>query len=490
MAIIRTRIAPSPTGFLHLGTARTALFCWAFAQHHKALGNDAQFILRIEDTDEARSTQAAVDQIIEAMQWLELNYDEGPFYQMQRMDRYREVIAQMLKDGTAYHCYTSPAELDAMREAQKARGDKPRYDGRWRPAPGKGLPVPPAGVQPVVRFANPVDGDVTWDDTVKGSITISNKELDDLIIARPVSADAAAKGETVGTPTYNFCVVVDDLDMRITHVIRGDDHVNNTPRQINILKALGAQLPQYGHVPMILGPDGEKLSKRHGAVSVTQYRDAGYLPEAMMNYLSRLGWSHGDDELFGRDQLTQWFDGTHLAKSPAQWDAAKLNWVNSHYMKLASDERLAALVQTQLLTHTTEANDGGVKLAAPITTDERLPRICALFKDRCDTTAALAVWAAAFYTTPQRNAEEYSQYVTEASRPAVALLADKLKTCAWDKASLAVAIKETLAATGLKMPQLAMPVRVLLMGKAQTPSLDSVLELCGRQLALVRLQTP
>jgi glutamyl-tRNA synthetase len=473
-----------------LGTARTALFCWAFAQHHKALGNDAQFILRIEDTDEARSTQAAVDQIIEAMQWLELNYDEGPFYQMQRMDRYREVIAQMLKDGTAYHCYTSPAELDAMREAQKARGDKPRYDGRWRPAPGKVLPAPPAGVQPVVRFANPVDGDVTWDDTVKGSITISNKELDDLIIARPVSAEAAAKGETVGTPTYNFCVVVDDLDMRITHVIRGDDHVNNTPRQINILKALGAQLPQYGHVPMILGPDGEKLSKRHGAVSVTQYRDAGYLPEAMMNYLSRLGWSHGDDELFSAGQLTQWFDGTHLAKSPAQWDAAKLNWVNSHYMKLASDERLAALVQTQLLTHTVEANDGGARVAALITTDDRLPKICALFKDRCDTTAALAVWAAAFYTTPQRNQEEYAQHVTDAARPAIAVLADKLKTCAWDKTSMSAAIKETLAITGLKMPQLAMPVRVLLMGKAQTPSLDAVLELCGREIALGRLQTP
>ncbi len=480
MATIRTRIAPSPTGFLHLGTARTALFCWAFAQHHKALGNDAQFILRIEDTDEARSTQAAVDQIIEAMQWLELNYDEGPFYQMQRMDRYREVVAQMLKDGTAYHCYTSPAELDTMREAQKARGDKPRYDGRWRPAPGKVLPVPPAGVKPVVRFANPADGDVTWDDTVKGSITISNKELDDLIIARPVSDEAAARGETVGTPTYNFCVVVDDLDMRITHVIRGDDHVNNTPRQINILKALGAQLPQYGHVPMILGPDGEKLSKRHGAVSVTQYRDAGYLPEAMMNYLSRLGWSHGDDELFSAGQLTQWFDGEHLAKSPAQWDAAKLNWVNSHYMKLASDERLAALVQTQLL-----AREGGA-----VTADDRLPKICALFKDRCDTTAALAVWAAAFYSTPQRNQEEYAQHVTDAARPAVAMLADKLKTCAWDKTSLSTAIKETLAITGLKMPQLAMPVRVLLMGKAQTPSLDAVLELCGREIALVRLQTP
>jgi glutamyl-tRNA synthetase len=475
---IRTRIAPSPTGFLHLGTARTALFCWAFAQHHKALGQDAQFILRIEDTDEARSTQAAVDQIIDAMDWLQLGYDEGPFYQMQRMARYREVIAQMLREGTAYHCYTSPAQLDAMREAQKARGGKPRYDGTWRPAPGKVLPTPPAGVQPVVRFANPVDGDVTWLDTVKGSITISNHELDDLIIARPVTVEAAAKGETVGTPTYNFCVVVDDLDMRITHVIRGDDHVNNTPRQINILKALGAQLPQYGHVPMILGPDGEKLSKRHGAVSVTQYRDAGYLPEAMVNYLARLGWSHGDDELFSTAQLTSWFDGAHLAKSPAQWDAAKLNWVNSHYMKLASDERLAALVTVQLKNY-----EGGA-----ITADDRLPHICALFKDRCDTTAALATWAAAFYTTPQRNADEYALHVTDAVKPAIAVLCDKLKSCAWDKASLAAAVKDTLLEAGLKMPQLAMPVRVLLMGKAQTPSLDAVLLLCGRQIALERLQ--
>jgi glutamyl-tRNA synthetase len=483
---LRTRIAPSPTGFLHLGTARTALLCWAFAQHHKALGHDAQFILRIEDTDEARSTQAAVDQIIEAMQWLELDYDEGPFYQMQRMARYREVIAQMLRDGTAYHCYTSPAELDAMREAQKARGEKARYDGRWRPAPGKVLPTPPAGVKPVVRFANPMDGDVTWIDTVKGQITISNKELDDLIIARPVSDEAAALGETVGTPTYNFCVVVDDLDMRITHVIRGDDHVNNTPRQINILKALGAQLPQYGHVPMILGPDGEKLSKRHGAVSVTQYRDAGYLPEAMMNYLSRLGWSHGDDELFSREQLVGWFDGTHLAKSPAQWDAAKLNWVNSHYMKLASDERLAALVQTQLLRQQQTGEQADI---AAIAADARLPQICALFKDRCDTTAALATWAAAFYTTPERNQEEYAQHVTDAVKPAIAVLAAKLSSCAWDKASVTTAIKETLAETGLKMPQLAMPVRVLLMGKAQTPSLDAVLVLCGREIALERLQT-
>jgi glutamyl-tRNA synthetase len=471
---IRTRIAPSPTGFLHLGTARTALYCWAFAQHHKALGADAQFILRIEDTDEARSTQEAVDQIIEAMQWLEMKYDEGPFYQMKRMARYREVIAQMLAAGTAYHCYTQPAELDAMREAQKARGDKPRYDGRWRPEPGKVLPEPPAGIKPVVRFKNPQGGDVVWEDMVKGQISISNDELDDLIIARPVSDEAAAQGETVGTPTYNFCVVVDDWDMRMTHVIRGDDHVNNTPRQINILRALGAPLPVYGHVPMILGPDGEKLSKRHGAVSVTQYRDEGYLVEAMINYLARLGWSHGDDELFSREQLTSWFDGKHLSRSPAQWDSAKLRWVNQHYMKLADDARLAKLVTEQLAKRS-------------ITPDERLPAICALFKDRCETTQVLADWAAAFYTTPERNEADFAQHVTEAAKPAIATLAAKLASCEWNRVALAAAVKETLADTGLKMPQLAMPVRVLLMGKAQTPSLDAVLELCGQKLSLERL---
>jgi glutamyl-tRNA synthetase len=471
---IRTRIAPSPTGFLHLGTARTALYCWAFAQHHKALGADAQFVLRIEDTDEARSTQEAVDQIIEAMNWLELNYDEGPFYQMKRMARYREVIAQMLHDGTAYCCYTQPAELDAMREAQKARGEKPRYDGTWRPEPGKTLPEPPAGIKPVVRFKNPQGGDVVWHDMVKGEIRISNDELDDLIIARPVSAEGAAQGETVGTPTYNFCVVVDDWDMRMTHVIRGDDHVNNTPRQINILKALGAPLPIYGHVPMILGPDGEKLSKRHGAVSVTQYRDDGFLQEAMINYLARLGWSHGDDELFSREQLTSWFDGAHLSRSPAQWDGAKLRWVNQHYMKRADDERLAQLVTAQL------AKRG-------VTPDARLPAICALFKDRCETTHMLADWAWAFYTTPERNEADFAQHVTESVKPAIATLRAKLQSCEWNKPALAAAAKETLAETGLKMPQLAMPVRVLLMGKAQTPALDAILELCGRNLSLARL---
>ena len=474
MSTIRTRIAPSPTGFLHLGTARTALYCWAFAQHHKALGADAQFILRIEDTDEARSSQEAVDQIIEAMNWLEMKYDEGPFYQMKRMARYREVIAQMIAEGTAYHCYTQPADLDAMREAQKTRGEKPRYDGRWRPESGKTLPQPPEGIRPVVRFKNPQGGDVVWDDMVKGQISISNDELDDLIIARPVSDEAAASGETVGTPTYNFCVVVDDWDMRISHVIRGDDHVNNTPRQINILRALKAPLPVYGHVPMILGPDGEKLSKRHGAVSVTQYRDDGYLVEAMINYLARLGWSHGDDELFSRDQLTQWFDGKHLSKSPAQWDAAKLKWVNQHYMKTADDQRLSKLVTEQLAKRS-------------ITPDARLPAICALFKDRCETTQVLADWAAAFYTTPARNAADFALHVTEAAKPAMQQLATKLQSCEWNKAAIAATIKETLAETGLKMPQLAMPARVLLLGKAQTPALDAVLELCGQKLSLQRL---
>ena len=474
MTTIRTRIAPSPTGFLHLGTARTALYCWAFAQHHKALGVDAQFILRIEDTDEARSTQEAVDQIIEAMNWLEMSYDEGPFYQMKRMARYREVIAQMIAEGTAYHCYTQPAELDAMREAQKARGEKPRYDGRWRPESGKALPQPPEGIRPVVRFKNPQGGDVVWDDMVKGTISISNDELDDLIIARPVSDEAAASGETVGTPTYNFCVVVDDWDMRISHVIRGDDHVNNTPRQINILRALKAPLPIYGHVPMILGPDGEKLSKRHGAVSVTQYRDDGYLVEAMINYLARLGWSHGDDELFSRDQLTQWFDGKHLSKSPAQWDAAKLKWVNQHYMKTADDQRLSKLVTEQLAKRS-------------ITPDARLPAICALFKDRCETTQVLADWASTFYRQPERNDADFAQHVTEAAKPVIQLLTTKLQNCEWNKAAIAAAMKETLAETGLKMPQLAMPARVLLMGKAQTPALDAVLELCGQKLSLERL---
>jgi len=462
---VRTRIAPSPTGFLHLGTARTALFSWAYARHF-----GGEFILRIEDTDVARSSQEAVDQIVAAMRWLELEHDEGPFFQMQRIERYREVIAMMLAAGTAYHCYCSTEELDAMRESQRARGEKPRYDGRWRPEPGKLLPAVPQGVPPVVRFRNPEGGVVSWNDLVKGPISISNRELDDLVIAR---AD--------GTPTYNFCVVVDDWDMRISHVIRGDDHVNNTPRQINILRALigpeGA-LPIYGHVPMILGPDGDKLSKRHGAVSVTQYEDDGYLPEAMLNYLVRLGWSHGDTELFSREQLIAWFDGHHLAKSPAQWDPAKLNWVNAHHLKQRSDGSLAELVAKQLARR-------GIEAVA----DEHLARLCALYKDRCATTVELADWIGMYYVDVHPSADELAAHVIDAVKPAVVSLRGRLAEVAWDKAAISAAIKATLAEHGLKMPQLAHAVRVLVCGRSQTPSLDAVLELFTREQVLWRLRS-
>ncbi len=460
---IRTRIAPSPTGFLHLGTARTALYSWAYARHF-----GGEFVLRIEDTDVARSTQDSVDQILASMQWLGLEYDEGPIYQMQRLSRYKTVIDQLIAEGKAYYCYSTPEELDAVREAKKARGEKALYDGRWRPAPGKTLPAIPAGVQPVVRFCNPPDGDVTWNDLVKGPITISNREIDDLIIAR-----------TDGVPTYNFAVVVDDWDMEISHVFRGDEHINNTPWQINIFNALGASLPQFGHCPVILGDDGQKLSKRRGAVSVTAYEEGGYLPEAMLNYLARLGWSHGDEELFSSEQLVAWFDGTHLNKSPAQWDPVKLLWVNAQYIKQADNTRLAGLVATQLAKQ-------GITLDAS-TIESHLPQVCALLKDRCETTVALATWAAKFYGDVTPEAAELAQHVTDAVRPAVAMLAEKLAMCAWDKASIAAVIKEVLAANGLKMPQLAMPVRVLVVGTAQTPSLDSVLEMCGREKVIARL---
>ena len=461
---VRTRFAPSPTGFIHLGNIRSALYPWAFAR-----ANGGDFILRIEDTDVERSTQAAVDVIIEGMAWLGLDHDEGPFYQMQRMDRYKEVLQELIATGQVYPCYMSMAELDALRERQMAAKEKPRYDGTWRPEPGKTLPPIPAGVQPVLRFKNPQTGSVVWDDKVKGRIEIRNDELDDLVIARPAPA-----GEPVGTPTYNFCVVVDDMDMAITHVIRGDDHVNNTPRQINIFRALGKEPPVYAHLPTVLNEQGEKMSKRNGAKPVTQYAQEGYLPDAMVNYLARLGWSHGDDEIFSRAQFLQWFSLDHLGRSAAQFDEAKLRWVNAQHLKAMAGADLATLVQAQL------AQRG-------IVADDRLARLCDLLKDRCDTTVALADWVARFYADVQPVAAELEQHVTAAVKPALALLADKLATCAWDKASIGLAIKEVLAATGLKMPQLAMPVRVLVVGTPQTPSLDAVLELSDREKVIARL---
>jgi len=458
---IRTRIAPSPTGFLHLGTARTALYSWAFARHH-----GGEFVLRIEDTDVARSSDDSVEQILAAMHWLGLDYDEGPIYQMQRLARYQAVIEQMIAAGTAYRCYCTPADLEAMKAGQEARGEKRRYDGTWRPAPGKVLPPVPQGVAPAVRLCNPVDGEVRWDDLVKGPITIANREIDDLIIQRPD-----------GVPTYNFAVVVDDWDMAITHVFRGDEHINNTPWQINIFTALEAPLPQFGHCPIILGDDGLKLSKRRGAVSVTAYEEAGYLPEAMLNYLARLGWSHGDEEIFSREQMVAWFDGSHLSRSPAQWDPAKLAWVNAQYVKQADDARLATLVAAQLAKrgHETPA-------------DERLAARCALFKDRCNTTVELADWLAMYAAPAAPTEQDLATHVTDAVRPALASLRARLTDCAWDKAAISQAIKDTLTEHKLKMPQLAIPVRVLVCGRTQTPSVDAVLALFDRETVLARLQ--
>jgi glutamyl-tRNA synthetase len=458
---VRTRIAPSPTGFLHLGTARTALFSWAFARHH-----GGEFVLRIEDTDVARSSDESVAQILDSMRWLRLDYDEGPVYQMQRLERYREAADRLRAEGRAYHCYATPEELEAMREAQRARGEKPLYDGRWRPEPGKTLPPIPEGVAPVIRFRNPPDGVVTWDDLVKGPITISNHEIDDLVIVR---AD--------GVPTYNFAVVVDDHDMKISHVFRGDEHVNNTPWQINLFHALGAPLPVFAHVPVILGDDGQKLSKRKGAVSVTAYEDEGFLPEAMLNYLARLGWSHGDEELFTREQMIAWFDGSHLARHPAQWDGAKLAWVNAHYLKGLPDASLLALAKAQLARRDVAFPDDAALLPASL-----------VFRERCNTGAELAAWLAMLWADVSPSPGDMAQYVGDAIRPALATLAGKLASAEWSAGAINAAIKETLAAHGLKMPQLAPAVRVVVCGRAQTPSLDAVLALFPRATVLGRLR--
>jgi glutamyl-tRNA synthetase len=350
-----------------------------------------------------------VKAIIDGMNWLGLEHDEGPFYQMQRMDRYKEVIRQMLASGAAYYCYTTPEELESMREAQRAKGVKPRYDGTWRPDPGKVLPQRPAGVQPVIRFRNPVDGVVAWDDLVKGRIEIANAELDDLVIAR---ADL--------TPTYNFCVVVDDWEMGITHVIRGDDHVNNTPRQINILKALGADVPLYAHLSMILGDDGQKLSKRHGAVSVMQYDDEGYLPEAVLNYLARLGWSHGDDEIFSMQQFCEWFDLDHITPSAAQFNTEKLNWLNAHYIRQTENSRLATLVLPRLQAR-------GVTVGGTPSLDS----IVGLYKERVSNLNELADAAEVFYIDLHPKAEVLAQHLVPEAMPALIDFIDGVASVEW-----------------------------------------------------------
>ncbi len=456
---VRTRFAPSPTGYLHIGGARTALFSWLFARRH-----GGTFILRIEDTDRERSTDASVQAILDGMRWLGLDYDEGPYFQTQRMDRYREVIQQLLDQGDAYYCYCSKEELEAMREAQMARKEKPRYDGRWRDS----TETPPPGVAPVVRFKNPLDGEVVIDDLIKGRVVIRNSELDDLIIAR---AD--------GTPTYNFTVVVDDYDMRITHVIRGDDHLNNTPRQINILKALGAELPQYAHVPMILGEDGSRLSKRHGAVSVMQYAEDGYLPEALVNYLVRLGWSHGDQEIFTREEMIAAFDLDGVNRAASVFNPHKLLWLNEQYLKKADPERIAPQLAERLQGLGVDAHAG----PPPAAVFEAL-------KQRVKTLQEMAEAARYFYVDPHHYDEAAAaKHFTPAVADVLEALSGALDTVQpWEASALQQCISEFAKARGLKLGQVGMPLRVALTGATDSPDIGVTLQLIGREAVQRRLR--
>ena len=454
---VRTRFAPSPTGYLHLGGARTALYNWAYARRHGGV-----FLLRIEDTDLERSTQASVQAIFDAMEWLGLDYDEGPFYQMQRLSRYREVAEQLLRDGKAYYAYETKEELDAMREAQSARGEKPRYDRRWRDS----TETPPAGRSGVLRLKNPISGDVTWDDVVKGPISISNDELDDLVLIR---AD--------GVPTYNFGVVIDDVDMAMTHVIRGDDHVNNTPRQINIYRAMGADIPKFGHVPMILGSDGQRLSKRHGAVNVMQYRDDGFLGDAMVNYLARLGWSHGDDEVFSREQLVEWFDFAHVSRSPARWDPEKLTWMNGEYLKRVPDAELAANLE--------RAKPEVYKFIASVMDPVKMTA-AGRAKFQLVTDQERFLMAMAEPAHPDAAAAEH---LGEAGKGVLKEVATRLAALPeWTAPAIGAALKETVGALKVKMPQVMMPFRAALTGVTQTPAIDAIAGALRKEVVLARLQ--
>jgi glutamyl-tRNA synthetase len=454
---VRTRFAPSPTGTLHLGNVRTALFAWAYARKHKG-----KFILRIEDTDQARSSDESAAGIVRDLRWLGLDFDEGPYFQMQRLERYKAVVTQMLDMGLAYRCYMSEAELDALRESQKAKGDKPRYDGRWRPENGL---TPPAGVLPVIRFRNPDGGSVVWDDAVKGRIEIANDELDDLVIARPD-----------GTPTYNFCVVVDDIDMAITHVVRGDGHVGNTPRQINIVKALGHPVPVFAHLPTVLGNDGEKLSKRHGATGLNEYADNGYLPSAVINGLARMGFAHGNDEVFTPQQLVAWFDLNGINPAPARFDAQKFEWIAAEHIKRTSAPQLAQQVKPFLAFN---ANDAA-----------KLESACELYADRVTTLKALGEQIAYFFAAPHVDASTLASQLNESNRPALQAAIDALNAIPmWDKASISAALKAIQVQHNLKPPQLMMPIRVAVSGGTSTPSVDATLAVLGREDTLSRLRS-
>ena len=456
---LRTRFAPSPTGYLHVGGARTALFSWLMARHA-----GGSFVLRIEDTDRERSTDESVQAILDGLGWLGIDWDEGPFYQTRRMDRYREHIDRLLASGQAYHCYCSREEIDAMREAARARGDKPRYDGRCRERRG----APPAGVAPVVRFANPRDGAVEIDDLVHGPLGIANSELDDLVIARPD-----------GTPTYNFTVVVDDLEMNITHVVRGDDHINNTPRQINILRALGGEVPRYGHLPMILGPDGQRLSKRHGAVSVLQFRDDGYLPEALLNYLARLGWSHGDQEIFAREELFELFEIGAVNRAAAAFDMDKLGWLNQHYLKDLPAPRLGLLLGEQLR-----------RLGVDVSQGPSPDQVAEVQRERAQTLVEMAERSLYWYREPSGYDEGAARkHLRPVAREPLAALGAALATVTeWQPAALQGAVNQVAERLELKLGKVAQPLRVALTGTAASPGIEDTLWLTGRERALARIK--
>ena len=455
-----TRFAPSPTGYLHIGGARTALFSWAYAKK-----NQGQFILRIEDTDLERSTPEAVQAIMDGMTWLNLDYDEGPIYQTKRIAVYKKYIDQLVKEDKAYLCYSSKEELETLREAQMKAGLKPKYDGKWRPEPGKNLPTIPHDVKPVVRFKNPTSGNVSWHDLVKGDITIANEELDDLVIAR-----------SDGSPTYNFCVVIDDWEMKVTHVIRGDDHINNTPRQINLLKALNADVPAYAHLSMILGDDGQKLSKRHGAVSVMQYFDQGYLPEAILNYLARLGWSHGDDEIFSMTDFCRWFDFDHITSSSAQFNTEKLDWLNSHYIKTLPLNRMCQLIEPYLKA----------LINTPIDTDLLMKSI-EIHRERANHLTSLAKDIAYIFEYQKPNPEDFAKHVNDEALIFIKTFQTSLNKIDWTKEAIHNAMNEVVTSHAIKFPKLAMPLRVLLTGIAQSPSIDAVMTILGRDETLKRL---
>jgi glutamyl-tRNA synthetase len=455
-----TRFAPSPTGYLHIGGARTALFSWAYAKRHQG-----KFILRIEDTDIERSTPEAVEAIMDGMTWLHLHFDEGPIYQTKRMAVYKQYIDQLIKEDKAYLCYSSKEELEVLRESQMKAGLKPKYDGKWRPEPGKSLPPTPKNIQPVVRFKNPTSGVVSWHDLVKGEITIANEELDDLVIAR---------GD--GTPTYNFCVVIDDWEMKVTHVIRGDDHINNTPRQINLLKALNANIPAYAHLSMILGDDGQKLSKRHGAVSVMQYFDQGYLPEAILNYLARLGWSHGDDEIFSMTDFCQWFDLDHITSSSAQFNTEKLDWLNSHYIKTLPLDRISSAIEPYLkkVVHT------------PIDENLLIGAID-IHRERANHLTSLAGDIAYIFEYQKPNQQDFEKHINAEALELIKSFQASLNKIDWTKEAIHNVMNEVVTLHAIKFPKLAMPLRVLLTGIAQSPSIDAVMAILGRDETMKRL---